>query len=170
MKAIFYLAIFSLAFTGCNSSHKEEKGSQITYSIQEDGRSWKVGHEDKNDQASITEYILENETPQNWTELVTVHYFKDLDVAPKIYWDLFTEELKKNAGEHKVNLKIINEEPNSLFGEWWIQDGTATDQHEWIRIFVKGKNLAILRYTTKNLKNVEANRKTWEHIIGSAKY
>lgn len=171
MKAIYYLAFLCLALIGCNSSKEEKRPSDvITYSLQEDGRSWKVGHEDQNAQASITEYVLDNENTQNWTELVTVHYFKDLEVTPKTYWGLFVEELKKNAGGHKVETKIINEEPNSLFGEWWIQDGANTDQHEWIRIFTKGRDLAILRYTTKNMKDVEANRKKWEHIISSAKF
>jgi hypothetical protein len=143
---------------------------EIHYSLKEDGRNWKVGNESANEQMKIVQYVPENESIDNWNELMTLHYVKDIQIDPKKYFELFIDQLKKIAPQSKISSHIIKETPTSLFGEWWIQEKSENDQHEWIQIFADGHNLAIIRYTTKNVDDIEKNRKKWEDIIGSSTY
>lgn len=143
---------------------------QIHYSLTDEGRKWKLGYQANDKQMSIIEYIPEDETIDNWQDLMTIHYIKGVDIPPAFYYDLFIGQLKKAAAQNQIHSKIIQQDANSIFAEWWIKDNTKNDQHEWIRIFTNEDNIAILRFTTKNMKDVEALRKRWEKIISSATY
>lgn len=152
------------------SSDNSNAEPKISYSLDADGRNWKIKTEAHDDKTSIVEYTPEQVSNDEFQELLTIHTFKNLDITPRGYWELFIQALKKNAPHDKIQSRIIKEDKDSLLGEWWISDNSPNDQHEWIRIFSDGKNLALLRYTTSDLGNVENVRQKWEKILGSATY
>lgn len=168
MKKILLLSIFfCLSCTSCMVA--ETNFPTIEYSLDQDGRKWKMGYNAKNDQISIVEYVLENESIENWSELVTTQSSVNIKISLEEFFDAFIKQLKESVPGSKVNARIISRGPNNLFGEWWIHDDSKDDQHEWFQLFKEGDTIAILRYTTKNLNNLEGKRKVWEHILGTAK-
>lgn len=144
---------------------------KIQYTLTPDGRNWKVVTDDAQDQIKIKQYILENEQPENVTELFTITEMTDVNITPSEYFSQFVTELQKRYSDYKVESKIINQQTNSLFGEWWI-DGQSPDknQHEWIRIMKKGNDIAVLRYSTMHTDEIDSTRKTWESILSNAKF
>lgn len=144
---------------------------KVQYSLKGDGRSWKVINEDTQEQLKMTQYILENEQPENVSELFTVTEMTDVNITPPEYFSQFITELQKRYHNAKVESKIIHQQTSSLFGEWWI-NGTSPDntQHEWIRIIKKGNDIAVLRYSTMHMDNLDQARKTWEGILNDAKF
>lgn len=143
---------------------------EIIFSFKEDGRKWNLAFKDSNDEQKIFEYIPEGTNLNYWVDLATVQYMKGGNIPAKTYYEKFNEALKKSVPYNKVQTKLIKEDPNSVFWEWWIDDNSPLDQHEWIRVFVDEDNTAFLRYTTKDKKNAETYRKAWEKIIGEATF
>lgn len=177
--AIFMTA--ALCLTACKNEpqvESAEKADQTTtqtgkikYSLDVDGRNWKVINDNKQDQLAITQYILENEEPEAATELFTITEMTDVTTTPADYFSQFITELQKRYANAKVESKIINQKTDSLLGEWWIE-GKSPDntQHEWIRIIKKGNDIAILRYSTNNVERLDQSRKAWESILNNANY
>lgn len=169
--------------TGCKSESKtmaqtqtqnpsdEATTGKVQYSLKADGRKWKVANEDTQEQLKMTQYILEQEEPETVTELFTVAEMTDVNITPSEYFSQFMTELQKRYSNAKVESKVINQETNSLLGEWWIE-GKSPDntQHEWIRIMKKGNDIAILRYSTMHTDQLEQSRKVWESILNDAKF
>lgn len=174
----------ALSITACDKQPiaPSDQGSQanenttltgkIQYSLKNDGRQWKVvNKDDAQDQIKVVQYILVDEEPENVSELFTVTEMTDVNITPSEYFSQFITELQKRYANAKVESKIINQKTNSLFGEWWI-DGVSPDntQHEWIRIIKKGNDIAVLRYSTMKVDQLEKNRNTWESILNDAKF
>lgn len=147
----------------------EDTHSNITYSLDKE-HGWKVGYEAKNKDMSITEYIPQDQTAENWKDLFTVHHYFGIDIEVAKYYDAFIKELEKMAPGSKVESKLINQDKNSLFGEWWINDTTPNAQHEWFRVFADGKDVVVLRFTTKRLGDVETMRKSVEDMLNNAQF
>lgn len=143
---------------------------QVKFSFNDDGRKWSLAFKDSNEDQKIFEYLPENAKLDNWVDLTTVQYMNGPNIPAKTYYTKFMEALKKSAPYNKVQSKLISEDKNSVFWEWWIADNSQLDQHEWIRVFVDGENTAFLRYTTKDSKNVEKYRKIWQKIISDATF
>lgn len=154
-----------------NETYEESTTGKVHYSLNKDGRKWRVANEETQDQMMIKQYVLEDEQPENVTELFTVTEMSDINITPPEYFSQFITELTKRYTNSKVESKIINQKTNSLLGEWWI-DGKSPDntQHEWIRIIKKGNDIAVLRYSTMQNDKMEQNRKVWESILNEAKY
>jgi hypothetical protein len=130
--------------------------------IELDGRKWILGSDLHEPGKTVREYILQNENIQNWTELFSIQDFTDIDMSPVEFFNLFVQGLKQAVPKNKVESRIINQSDNSLLGEWWIQDKSLTDQHEWVRLIKNNNDMMIVRYTTKKLDQVEKMRKEWE--------
>lgn len=133
--------------------------------LQIDERKWKLGHEASDEGKLTREYVLENEDPNNWTELFSIQQFTDVPVPPANFFKLFVEGLKQAVPQNKIESRVISESPNVLLGEWWIDDKSSNDQHEWIKIFKDKDDILIVRYTTKKMNDIEAVRKKWESIL-----
>lgn len=133
---------------------------QIHYSLNQDGRNWKIANKSESNDITVLQYVVDNDQTGDCCELLSVMYIKGLDTPPEKNFELFAEELKKQAGS-SVNKKIISKDANSLLGEWSIDDHSPNDMREWIRIFSDGKNTAILKYTTTKLKDGDDKGKVW---------
>lgn len=181
----FVLASLVLTFTACKKEIKIDSENQevqaendegsingkVHYSLQKDGRKWKIANEEIQDHMQIHQYVLNDEEAGDVSELFTVAEMTDINITPTEYFSQFITELQKRYSNAKVESKVINQQTNSLMGEWWI-DGKSPDntQHEWIRIIKKGNDIAVLRYSTMHSENLEQTRKVWESILNDAKF
>lgn len=157
--------------TGTQAKETERSKEKIQYSMKADGRLWKLATEDTQEQMKITQYILENEQPENATELFSVTEMTDINITPAEYFSQFITQLQKRYANAKVESKVSVQKINSLLGEWWI-NGNSPDntQHEWIHIIKKGNEIAVLRYSTIHTEDLEHARKIWEAILTEAKF
>lgn len=144
---------------------------KVKYTLNPDGRKWKIINNNTQEQMSMTQYILENQDPENVTELFTITEMSDVSITPPDYFSQFITELQRRYSNAKVESKIISQKTDSLFGEWWV-DGKSPDttQHEWIRIIKKGNDIAVLRYSTNKADNLDKSRKAWESILNNASF
>lgn len=146
-----------------------DRHSHLDYSFAKDSRNWKLGYEANNQNMSIKEYVPDNETVDNWTELFTIHSYYNIAVAVDKYYDAFINELQKMVPDNKIDHRIIKKDDHSLLGEWWIQDNSPNAQHEWLRVITDGHDVVVLRYTTRKSGNLESDRKIWEEILSNAR-
>lgn len=149
----------------------EENIPQLKYDLKEDGRNWKIGNKIQNDALTIVQYVPDEQQPAQLREVVTVMELNGVNSDLKDYYQSFLNQLAKNASGHKVSHRTINEEAEkNIFGEWWIEEQSPQDQHEWFKMFKDGNKLYIIRYTTSDKETIQKNRAKWEKIIGNAKF
>lgn len=170
MKKFLFLSLACLSMFNLNASVATiDAASPIVFSTEADGRNWKLGYNAKNDQMSLSEYIIEGESLENWTELVSVMAVWPSDMTLEQYFDSFVQNLKKLIPSSEIQAKIIERGPNTLLAEWWLDDKSPNSQHEWIQLFRGSSTIYSLRYTTKNLESIDAKRPIWEKILKDAK-
>ncbi|CDZ81776.1 hypothetical protein BN1013_02312 [Candidatus Rubidus massiliensis] len=161
------LLITGLLMTSCfTSTFAIDMNKKIEYSLPTDTK-WKETHRSENEQITIIQYAPENDSKDNLHEVVTLMHLSGVPIPLKDYFDLFVQELSKSGPKNGFQHKILDQNENSLTGEWWIKNGSKEDQHEWIKLFKDGNDLAIIRYTTKKTdsKSLENGKK----IISEAK-
>lgn len=165
MKIILFTLLLSLQFF--NGLMAKECQEQLFFTFDE--REWEKGFEEGDKQQFILEYVLKGETVNKWSELVTVQRFLGLNASVNDYYKIFIEELKKSVFPADVHTKILERSSNSMLFEWWIDKESPHAQHEWFKLFQTPYSLFILRYTTKQMDDVEKVRKTWEKNLQNAK-
>lgn len=163
------LFLFTVIFGSTSPLFAEPNSFDIKFPFYEDGRRWKKGCIEQNERVSLTEYTLDSETKENWSELVTTQYFvAQADVCLETFFSNVIAELIKNKPQNKIKSRIINISSDQILAEWWIEEKSSNDQHEWVQIFQKNRNIGILRYTTKRMDLVNSRGKVWEDILSRA--
>ena len=147
---------------------KEECKQNIVFSF--DDRDWEVGYEASNDETAMVEFVLKGENVENWKELVTVQKVSFTQGSLDDYYKVFLKLLKESVAPALVNSKLIRKTSDTVFFEWWISGQGPQTQHEWMKIFKIDGGAISLRYTTKNVDQVEKVRKVWEKNIDESKY
>lgn len=135
----------------------EEIGG-VTYTLDCLGEKWKIGHTYKTEHHEMTAYIPEKELPNAWSELITVQEVKGLKLAPRQFFSSFMQQLEAMGAAKQIHSAVKEENGEELFAEWWIDEKSNNDQHEWVRLLKKGDRFVILRYTTKNVQDLENAR------------
>lgn len=165
------LFLFTLVFGITSPLFADPNTFDIKFPFYEDGRRWKKGCVEQNERISLTEYILDSETKENWSELVTTQYFVvQADICLEAFFSNVIAELIKNKPQNKIKSRIISSTPDQILAEWWIEEKSSNDQHEWVQIFQKNKNIGILRYTTRRMDLVNSRGKVWEDILSKASF
>lgn len=163
-----FLVLTSLGVV-CQLAANTAQATGIQYTLPNDGRKWKVAYQSKPEEPqSVTQMILDSQTPESATELVTVQTIPGINLEPAQFFSLLIKQIQQSLPKSKVESKIINSTPDSLLAEWWMNDAPSNSQHEWMRIIKKDDTISILRYTTKNMDGVEQSRSIWEKILSDA--
>lgn len=171
MKNLIRTIIFTLIFGLSCPLYSLEKNFEIRFPFNEDGRTWKKSYEGEDQLIRLTEYVLECETKDNWSELVTTQYFvARVDFCIETYFRNAIKEIAKNNPNSKIDSCIIYSDSESLFGEWWIKEKGNNNQHEWVRIFKQKSAVGILRYTTKRMESVLTRGEVWKDILEQASF
>ena len=129
-----------------------------------DGRLWAVGHQDRNDAQVLTEWVLPDQTVQNWRELVTSQVFlKPVPVAALV------ERLRRSLMQGCPSLiwNIIKQDETTIVYEWRDSGcGGYEAQHELGRVTIEGYGLYRLAYAVKTRTALPAEqRQTWLNIL-----
>lgn len=154
MKYILMLACFMASF-----SLVAEEINGVTFSPSVTGDNWKEGNHFKDEKQELTSFVLENETPDTWTELITTQSVKGLKVKPSQFYDLFLKQLKNLVPNSDIKSKINKDTDHDFSAEWWIDEKGHDDQHEWVHMMRKGDDLILFRYTTKNVSKINEDKR-----------
>jgi hypothetical protein len=134
-----------------------------------DDQKWKVGNQAADGSETIIEYVLEGETVENWTELVTVHRFIGLQKQMTLeqYVDSVRSELLKTCPA--LNWYVIGQGEEDLMYAWRIQNCAGQpDQYEITRITWDDEAVHVIRYTHLS-GELDLNRfATWIYLLKNA--
>lgn len=166
MKTLLCFLILAFAQSLFSS---DPKGCDELLKFNFDDREWVEGFNETNSDGSIIEFTLKGETVDNWSELISVQRFLNVQASVDEYYKLFIAELEKAVKPDEVHTHIISKDKNSMFFEWWVDKESDSAQHEWFRLFKTPDSILVLRYTTKQLGEVDTVRPIWEKILKNAK-
>ena len=127
-----------------------------------DGRGWTVGHQQRNDRQSITEYVLPGQTVDNWRELVTSEvYFEPMPIAAVV--KMF--EAKLSRGCPSLVFTVIRQDEQTAVVEWRDSGcGGFEPSSELARFALENDGLYRLAYSVKGPLQPE-RRKDWMGIL-----
>ena len=128
-----------------------------------DKRKWKVGYQASADKALIVEFVLENETVEHWTELVTAHLFL-FDPAQHVTAKRFldTQERVIKQAYPVVQWNAIQSSENGALYEWSVKGYPGMEDQSEIARIIKGKDgIHNIRYTAKKVPLPPEQRKDW---------
>lgn len=130
-----------------------------------DDRNWKLDFydEDVTNGIAIAEFVLNNETVHDWSELFTIHYYKDgkLRMEPQSFIDEMEIALHESV---TGDIKFLSYDvtANEGYYEFYLQeDAVEADQHELARIFFVGNDMFIVRYTKEGEQMDDATKINW---------
>ncbi|MCA9399386.1 MAG: hypothetical protein KC618_06530, partial [Candidatus Omnitrophica bacterium] len=124
-----------------DSSAVQNSNSKIRFTM--DGKNWKTGYEEYNDYMGISEYVLEDETVDDWTELITAMW---IDVGPEVTVKNFVDSFIKSLKEKYPSLtsNIVEQGNIKIVFEW--QNHAFPYQHEIKKIEKKGSLILSTSY------------------------
>lgn len=128
-----------------------------------DGRSWKQGftQESESQARRITEWVLSDETVENWSELVT-DFFMQLpaNADPQKALQAYFTNMKALG-----NIKsVLSSDPNEIIYEFQAGSGSVIE-HGIHRIFVSKGGLHNVQYATKNGADFTKNKDKWTKLL-----
>jgi len=165
MKKICYIVVIILLVSFLSFCCADEEKPQLTF----DGRVWNIGYQASNFQGSIIEYVLNDESINNWTELVTIQTFLGLqkNASAQAFADQTKEKLKQQCPDLKWI--ILKQTEDDVMYEWSIKNCPADkDQHEIARIIKGQYGMYIFHYVTKKMPIDPKIRNEWIKLIKSA--
>jgi hypothetical protein len=131
-----------------------------------DSPKWKLGYKYQNDTSDCFEFIHDDQTVKNWTELVTAETFVGLKgkYTVKNYVEKHIKYLSMNAShamkragrkltESNFGTSYTVNEPDNVVIYWFSKDVPNEDnQMEFVRFFSKENsgNIYAVHYTIKN--------------------
>lgn len=117
-------------------------------------QKWKIERQNAQDTgASVTHYLLESETAQNWTQLLNIQ-FKDRQLMmSRSAEEAMKEEASQSIG---VNCTIHSKNPNDLIYERAFPSG----EHEVVRMIMTKKGLHRAAYVKRG-PFLESERIQW---------
>lgn len=127
-----------------------------------DGRNWKLGWSQNVGEGVFEEYVLDGETVQNWSELVTIQFFPgmQLDTNPDIFEGVHRSDLTRTCPD--IQWKSVYQTPDERMWQWSIQGCPGQPDQSEIARLVRTKNgFHIFHYATKKSPMPEDTNKVW---------
>lgn len=152
---IFFLCSY------CYAAQEEAKPSSTTITIAD--KQWKLGFKDENKDSLIQEYVINNETVNNWTELFTFRKFKfafPTQVTPDVFAENQLTALKSKGYQYLYTKHETS--PQESIVEFRITSPVDDQQDELQRI-IKTPNgeFIILHYAVRKSDMTELERQKW---------
>ncbi len=134
-----------------------------------DKRQWKLGYQDSRANQVIAEFVLEGETVQNWTELVTAQLFIGLRSEPRYYVEYVKKETARTCPGAKF--EILREAPYDVTYAWSIRGcAAAADQAEVARVVLGLDGTHVLHYAVKTGEWPAAERQKWQECLEASQF
>lgn len=144
------------------SSPENEEGLVL------DGRTWKLGHRQEKQGNFILEFVQNNETVENWTELITVQGFSD-PIPAKQFARGLEQSLRQNVkGELTWNIlddKVEGTKSGVVYEFIVRNDPQEDDQHEVGVIYSDEEGVFVFHYVTKKSPMSESEKLKWINIL-----
>jgi hypothetical protein len=134
-----------------------------------DQRKWRLANDAEKGGQRVKEFVLPEETVDNWTELVTLQVFSGAQkrtTAEEMVLGLKQQQLSECP---KGMWKTIRSDNDGIFFEWQTVDCHGWDNQYEVAKVIRGRT-AIHRvaYTNRKLPVSEATRLQWIDLIGKA--
>ena len=133
-----------------------------------DQRTWSVGYEAEDAEQHITEYVIQPETVESWSELVTNQVIFDpahqIEIAP------LASRIKAGFGPdcRKLKWKTLEKTKSSILYEWsHVGCSQYPPQYEVSLLSACGEGVCRWAYATKLVPVDDAKRAAWRQIIRS---
>jgi len=127
-----------------------------------DDRNWKIGYKAAQNGISIREYVLDGESVETWTELVTQQFF--LGLQRKFTLEDFMEGMKSNLGQKAEGLKwsVVNKSDRTITYEWQIEDDRRNHhEYEAGHLILGDRGIHLIRYSIRNVVDAAVRRHRW---------
>lgn len=141
-----------------------------TLEVPLDTRSWKVGYEEHKEGHWLRQYVLENESTENWSELVTVEYFPGLQ--GRLSAAEFVQGVRNLIFEQCAlgDWEILREASREITYSWSVRlCPNFADQIEIARVIVTEEGIHVLHYTVKGRQMEADERKKWIGLLEKAR-
>lgn len=161
-KLLAFFIFYLISFVNFNIESSEKLFFKL------DGRTWKIGFENQDENQSITELILQDENILNWSELFTIQTFSGLNVSAdelsetieKLFKDKITDEVKNRIHFERKDDRSLNIIENSFINK---NSSKNLNQSEFnIGRILKGKDtIYYIRYSTKSEEQFKESQERW---------
>ena len=131
-----------------------------------DHRNWVLDFIDEQDNAIMQEYVLDGETVDNWTELVTIQHFTNQPKTIAEFIDEFKKMLSQSVSANALEFKIIHESEDSIIYNFTIDgDPIQPNQTELGHIFKTKTGIGFIHFAEKKERMDVQKRKEWIELI-----
>lgn len=124
-------------------------------------RQWTLGYQDENQDTKIQEYVTNNETVNNWTELFTFQLFKSSfpkEISPSAFADREMEGLKTKG--YKYQFSKLSSSAKEAVIEFRVSFPEEEQQDEIQRIIRNEKNqMIVIHYVIRKEDMGDGERK-----------
>jgi hypothetical protein len=163
MKRTLTAAILSVMLIAAASAAIAEQ-----ISLKFDDRDWVLGKESEDKVQGIRVYNLKGETPDKWTELITVQAFfgLQLQATPEDYMNGMIKSLKDTC--HESTSGMIRKGTNDIMFEWQMGPCSGQEsQAEINRILAGDQAMYVVHYATKTTPLDPATKDKWTKLLDS---
>lgn len=141
--------------------------------IEFDDQEWYVNYEGEEEEGIfIREYLPEGETPEDWNEVITVHFMEGLqEQSLDDFVDQIEDEALQNGiDENDLEIDILEEENDELIYEYFREENdTMPGLHELARMMKADDGVYILQYANGDVKMDSEKEEEWMELIQKAK-
>lgn len=141
--------------------------------IEFDDQEWYVNYEGEEEEGIfIREYLPEGETPEDWNEVITVHFMEGLQEQSldDIVDQIEDEALQNGIDENDLEIDILEEENDELIYEYFREENdTMPGLHELARMMKADDGVYILQYANGDVKMDSEKEEEWMELIQKAK-
>lgn len=147
----------------------EEVSSLEDLTLHFDDRDWELGYEDEEAGIMIREYVVDGESVEAWTELVTAQFFSNLQgIDPQEFVDIMEENMKSDV-TGDVEWNVLNKKDDEVMYEFILtNDDLYPDHHEMARAIVVDDGLFVLHYAIMEAPMSDDHHKQWEDLLEKA--
>ncbi len=129
-----------------------------------DGRPWKLGSQDYNQEkkAALKTFVPEGSSAEAWIELITLQFFEGLQEKVTIGQFLEKVQAGMRAACPEVVWSTVSEEKNEAVYTWSIKGCQGQpDQTEITRVLAGGEGMHIWHYAVKDPALALEKKKEW---------
>jgi hypothetical protein len=130
------------------------------------GELWKLGYHEENPKYDIAEYVIENQTIDNWLQMFTYQKFKVAYPAGLLlvnFADQQIAELKKR--KYDLVYTVHSSSADDAIIEFQIKSPVDQQQDEIQRLVKGDKEFYILHYVSKKMDMGDVERNKWIAIL-----
>ena len=135
-----------------------------------DNRNWKIGYEAGQGGVKIVEYVLEGETVENWSELVTWQYFQEWQKKASLV-DIYEDNRKlKQQRFPTATWKLISKSDNEIIFWWAVESHPIFgDETSIVRMILGKDGVHQIHYSIKKARLFDSDRDKWIRILRSVR-